>query len=457
VKKSKSKAETLVRPREKLGFLVNSVFFQEATQMVDSYILYFYTDIMKLAAGISGIIGLIVTVWDAINDPLIGQLTVNRKFKNGESIRPHLLINAAPFAIFFVLVWLAPEMSVALKVVYAIFTRCMLSVFTTVLTIPKNTMPFLASPLKADRISMGQMNSTGTLIGLSLSVIGCYPLVAAFGGGTDANGTAINEPRGFLLVGILFAVLAAAGMVFYYFVSKERVLDTKPEQKYKLMDSFRVLVKDRNWVDVTLLNFFIAITDTSAMAVMTYYCKYVLGNTMFAAFAFGALLIGGVISTAFLAKPALRRFGTKGLTVGTGIAVMVGHSLMLIRPECQWLLLVAGLGQGLKTGLSQTVLPMLYGYVGDMVTVREGGKRMDGIVTTVANFFKKMGYALVSFLIAMSLQWAHYDGNLAVQPDSAISMLKVLMIWVPIITGAIVALYAYRVKIEENAKKMNLA
>ena len=457
LKKREKDPNSLVRGREKIGFLINAVFFQEAMQMIDSYILYFYTDIMKIGAGISGTIGMIVTIWDAINDPLIGQWTINHKYKNGEKIRPHLLYSSVPFAIFFVLCWIAPQMSMGLKVAYALFVRCMLSVFSTVLTIPKSTMPFLSSPYKGDRISMGQMNATGTLIGLSLSVIGCYPLVALFGGGTDASGTAIHEARGFLLVSIVFGVMTVAGSVYYYLVSKERVLDDKPEEKYSLKKSFSVLVRDRNWIDITLLNFFIAITDTSCLAVMTYYCKYIIGNTLFAAFAFGSLLIGGFLATAFLCKPILRRFGTKGLAIGTGLAVIIGHSMMLLSPSSKVLVLFAGLMQGFKLGFSQTLIPMLYGYVGDIAAYNQGGKRIDGMVTTVANFFKKLGYALVTFLIGIALEWSKYDGNLTVQPDSAISMLKIMMIWVPIVTGIIVAVYASTVKIEENAKKIGLA
>ncbi len=345
----------------------------------------------------------------------------------------------------------------AVKVIYAILTRCILSVFSTILTIPKNTMPFLASPYKRDRLSMGQMNSTGTLIGLSLSVIGCYPLVALFGGGTDANGTAIHEARGFLLASILFGLLAVGGFIFYYFTSKERVLDNKPEEKISLKKSSLLLIRDKNWVQITLLNFFIAITDTSCLAVMTYYCKYIIGNTMFAAFAFGSLLIGGALATAFLCKPILRRYGTKGLALVTGLVVVVGHSMMLISPASKVFILVAGVMQGVKVGLSQALIPMLYGYVGDIAAYNQDGKRMDGMVTTVSNFFKKAGYALVCFLIGICLEFSKYDGNLAVQPDSAISMLKIMMIWVPIVTGVIVVLYANTVKIEENAKKLGLA
>ena len=449
--------EPVVKTKEKIGFLVNSVFFQEAMQTIDSYALYFYTDIMKITAGVAGTIGMIVTVWDAINDPLIGHWTVNHKFKSGESVRPHLLYNSVPFAIFFILCWIAPNVPMWAKIAYAILTRCFLSVFSTILNIPKNTMPFLASRNKSDRLSMGQMNSTGTLIGLSLSVIGCYPLVALFGGGTDANGTAIHEARGFFLASILFGLLAAAGFIFYYFTSKERVLDNKPEEKISLKESSLLLIRDKNWVQITLLNFFIAITDTSCLAVMTYYCKYIIGNTMYAAFAFGSLLIGGALGTAFLCKPLLRRFGTKGLALATGLVVVFGHSLMLIAPASKVLILVAGIMQGIKVGLSQALIPMLYGYVGDIAAYTKGGKRLDGMVTTVSNFFKKAGYALVSFLIGISLEFSKYDGNLTVQPASAISMLKIMMIWVPIVTGVIVVLYAITLKIEENAKKYGLA
>lgn len=57
-----------------------------------SWWFYFCTTILKIDSVRVGHIQGVARVWDAINDPLIGSLLDSRRFKNGEKLRPYLLI-----------------------------------------------------------------------------------------------------------------------------------------------------------------------------------------------------------------------------------------------------------------------------------------------------------------------------------------------------------------------------
>lgn len=88
------KEKSLLNFKEKIGYLVFATGFQQSQLAIENFILYFYTDVMKLGGGIAGAIGMIVTLFDAVNDPVIGHYSVNHKAKNGDSVRQHLLYTA---------------------------------------------------------------------------------------------------------------------------------------------------------------------------------------------------------------------------------------------------------------------------------------------------------------------------------------------------------------------------
>ena len=80
---------------EKFGFLTFSTASNVVYQFKSIYYLFFLTNVLKIDVLVAGMILTIGTVWDAVNDPLIGFWSVNHKFKNGERCRPFALWFAA--------------------------------------------------------------------------------------------------------------------------------------------------------------------------------------------------------------------------------------------------------------------------------------------------------------------------------------------------------------------------
>ena len=84
---------------EKFGFLTFSTASNVVYQFKSIYYLFFLTNVLKIDVLVAGMILTIGTVWDAVNDPLIGFWSVNHKFKNGERCRPFELWFAVPWAL----------------------------------------------------------------------------------------------------------------------------------------------------------------------------------------------------------------------------------------------------------------------------------------------------------------------------------------------------------------------
>ena len=90
---------------EKLGFCAFSGSNNIVYQFKSLYYLFFLTNVLKINVFWAGTIFTIGIIWDAVNDPLIGYFAVNRRFKNGERVRPFALWHSIPWAAMMVLLF----------------------------------------------------------------------------------------------------------------------------------------------------------------------------------------------------------------------------------------------------------------------------------------------------------------------------------------------------------------
>ena len=113
---------------------------QFITALVSTYILIFMTDVFGVAAGAAGVIMTAATVWDAINDPIVGGLTDKTNTRWGR-YRPWLLIAAPITAVLLMLsFWAHPDWSNTAKIVYMVITYCLLVLGYTCVNIPYGTL-----------------------------------------------------------------------------------------------------------------------------------------------------------------------------------------------------------------------------------------------------------------------------------------------------------------------------
>lgn len=68
---------------------------------------FFLTDIARLDLGLVSLFWAIVTIWDALNNPIVGYLSDRTRSRWGRR-RPYLLFGALPMGVFFMLLWWIP-------------------------------------------------------------------------------------------------------------------------------------------------------------------------------------------------------------------------------------------------------------------------------------------------------------------------------------------------------------
>ena len=150
---------------EKFGFLTFSTASNVVYQFKSIYYLFFLTNVLKIDVLVAGMILTIGTVWDAVNDPLIGFWSVNHKFKNGERCRPFALWFAVPWAVSVVLLFCDFKTSQTAAVILALVIYFIFESFNTFVAIPYNSMGGLATNRDADRRSINVYRNLGGCIG----------------------------------------------------------------------------------------------------------------------------------------------------------------------------------------------------------------------------------------------------------------------------------------------------
>ncbi len=209
---------------EKLGFCTFSTASNVVYQFKSIYYLFFLTNVLKIDILVAGTILTLGTIWDAVNDPLIGFWAVNHKFKNGERVRPLAIWFAVPWAITVVLLFTNFGLPNKAAVAVALIVYLLFELFNTFVGIPYNSMGSLATNLDADRRSINVFRNLGGALGAGIGAVACLPLLKAFGA-MDGKGNLIDSAssRGFLLTACVMGLVCIIGCVVHFFTTKERV------------------------------------------------------------------------------------------------------------------------------------------------------------------------------------------------------------------------------------------
>lgn len=78
--------EEKVTPKLLVGYSMGEIACQMSWYMINNYLNIFYTDVVGLSGAAISAIVLIARIWDAINDPMMGQIA-DRTYA-GESSAP---------------------------------------------------------------------------------------------------------------------------------------------------------------------------------------------------------------------------------------------------------------------------------------------------------------------------------------------------------------------------------
>ena len=182
--------------REILAFslLPLGFFFIDCT--VYTVINFYMTDVLKLSMGLVSIVLLGTKAWDAINDPIMGQIVERTRTKWGKC-RPYLLWISIPFAITTALLFLPVKFPESWNIITAdgtnlgnagnfIYMLIMYMVYITAYTameIPRNSLTPLVFPQKDLRVKAVSISNTVGSLGTILPSVLIWTMAGLLGNG----------------------------------------------------------------------------------------------------------------------------------------------------------------------------------------------------------------------------------------------------------------------------------
>lgn len=431
--------------KERWSYSLSDFACNLSFQMVGTYLMIFYTDTFGISAAAVGTLFLVARIVDAFDGPFWGIMIDHTHTKWGKS-RPYWLWFSIPFAVFCVLVFTTPNLSLTGKLIWAYVTYIGVDVLYSAVNIPiTSILPSLTSnpqervTLSTIRQFMGTAGAT-IITGITLG------MVAFFGGGstTSKHGWFIWA----LIVGIIVVIL-------FYIVFKnthERVQTKSSRQSIPIRESLKALKKNWPWAIIIFINFIYWLGMQTRSQVTVYFFKYNMHDASIASLVLSLQLVALV---AVVLTPATARvIGKRNTMLGGMILACVGQLLLSLGAShlsvgmIVFATIVGYLGTGYVSGLIAVMLADAVDY-GEW----KNGIRAEGIVTSFSSFSAKLGMGIGGAITGAILASSGYVANHA-QTATALRGIEMNYIWVPLLGFGLSAIALLFYHVDGIEKKM---
>ncbi len=369
--------------REKVGYGIGDAAANFIFQTMIIFQLAFYTDTFGITAAAAGTLFLVVRVFDAAFDPLMGVIADRTNTRWGK-FRPWILWTAVPFGIMGFLAFTTPDLSPSGKLAYAYVTYILLMMVYSANNLPYSALSGVMTGDVVQRTSLSSyrmvfaMASQLVIQGLAL------PMVKQFGGGNDALGYKIT-------MGI-FSALAVVFFLITFATTRERVRPD-PAQKSSIGQDFADLVSNGPWKAMFALTIILFVTLALRGGVMVYFFKYYVGREdMFGPF--NVIGTGATIIGVLLSKPVAERIGKRRLFVIGLLGTVVFTAAFILLPPNTLPLIIAT--EALRQFAYGFTIPLLWAMMADVADFSEwkNRRRATAVIFSAIIFGLKAGLGI---------------------------------------------------------------
>lgn len=394
--------EVLSKPiskwRQRIGYGISDLACNLIWQMISLYLLFFYTDVMKLNAASISLMFIITRVIDGMTDLLVGYMIDHTHSIWGKS-RPYFLIGAIPFSLFAFLCFNVPNISQSGKLLYAYVTYIGLSFAYTLVNVPMaSILPSLTSDTN-ERTALSTSRKFFGFMGATVVSSSALYLVSQVGNG--------NQAQGFSRVMLIFGVIGC----FLFFVTFANVREVNSTNAHRLTmkQVFWSLSQNTPWkifaINILLMwtGYFI---QTGALV---YYYTTVVGSKELSVTVATIMSVVPMLAN-FLVPNLSRLFGKRNLYVISAAIQTLGIGIILLADVNHQFILcgafISAVGYGMKESIyfSMQADPVDYGEW-------KTGLNVAGSLSAINGFLGKVAQAIAGGVSGALLAWGNYQAN----------------------------------------------
>jgi glycoside/pentoside/hexuronide:cation symporter, GPH family len=395
--------------KEKLAYGVGDAAANLVFQTQITFLMFFYTNVVGIAAGTAGTILLASRIIDAFNDPLVGAIADRTKTRWGH-YRPWVLWSAIPMAAALVLCFTAPPFDITGKIVWAIVTYNLLMVIYAANNIPYCALSGVMTGDTRARTSLASWRFVCAMGAAFVVNVFSVDLIELFGRGDAASGYQWTMALWGAIAVILFAVTFA--------FTKERI-SPSPRQRSSLGQDISDLFHNGPWIALFLIAVLVYIQLALRSGTMLYYFEYYQQSENVFAWidnfgVFNGVGLACTIVGVMLSEPLSGRFG-KPTTFKSCLLLSsaIMAALALVPPGSFALLLTLQVVLHLAFG---PTIPILWAMMADVADYAEWktGRRSTALAFASIIFGLKLGFGVGGWLNGRLLEYFGYSAVVGV-------------------------------------------
>lgn len=410
-----------LRFREKFCYGCGEISCNFVFTVVTALLVTFYTDVVGVSAATVGMIIAVSQVFNGFSDICAGFIVDRTRSKYGRA-RVWELRMSIPYAVAAVLLMTVPKAAPLAQAIYIFITyNLMLTVVYTMFQLPFATSLSYMTRSQSERAKVNVVRMAMSPIGNIVVTLTFLPLVNRMGGGQDA----------WVKLTAVYGIISAILMLICFFNTKERVevLDDAGGEKIPLKKSIPALFQNKYFILLFLFFVLIALHQTFSGTMLTYYCKWNLGNDELLGIINFAARIMMCVSIPFIGL-VINKISKRSWAMLGGALIAAGSLIVMLSPTSIPVIWAGSFLRGLGTAPIYTVM---FTMITDTIEYGQWktGLRTPGAIQSAVTSGQKFGQGVGSAMIGFIMQAGGYrsEVGVTVQSQQAIDTIYNLFVY----------------------------
>ena len=408
--------------RDKLSYAAGDLGCNMSFALKSTIMAIFWTQFMALGETLYATLLLVVQIWDAINDPLLGSMfdADKRNYKNGK-FKTYIFIGAIGLlfsGLFFFLP--LPNAPLVMRCILFVLGYVLWDAFYTIANVPYGSMMSVITQDGSERSQLSTWRSIGSMIGNILPMV-ILPLLCY-----DAS----NNLRGntVFLVAVVMGVIGLACFIYMLKTTTIRVEEnsvtiSEKTEKFNIFKAMKNFFKNPPAIGATLAAMAMFIGMQSSTTATTVLFQSYFKNAQIS----GIIMLISYLPM-FLFMPFIKKIVDKW---GKKEACVVGSAVSVVGA----VLLFLPLGAGTAGLVGYVIAQVFFGFglgfytcvswalMADAIDYNEWktGTKEEGTVYSLHSFFRKLAQGLGPSLVIIIMGALGYDGALGADQPFAVA------------------------------------